>query len=188
MYAVEAKSWDPSVQVLAQFPSVLDMLAQNIEWTSVLGDAAANQQGHVMFAVQRMRAKAYAAGNLNSGEQIKVVREAPDIIVIQPANPQVVFVPAYNPAVVFGAPIVTPGFSAGPRAAGAMISFGAGVPIGAAPWGPSCGWGFNSWRMNWRDPSGVLRRGVYFGNPYWWGGRYRGRHRRAGVHLRHARA
>lgn len=174
MNAVDAKPWDPSVQALVQFPSVLDMLAKNIEWTSALGDAAANQQGDVMSAVQRMRAKAYAAGNLKSGEQIKVVNEAPDIIVIQPANPQVVFVPTYNPAVVYGAPIVTPGYSTGNVAAAAIISFGAGVAIGAARGGPSCGWSYYSWEMNWNSRAMYCGGGVYYGNPYWWGGYYPG--------------
>ena len=69
--AVTAKGWDPSVQALVQFPSVLDQLSKNIAWTSALGDASANQQSEVLAAIQRMRAKAYAAGNLKSGEQIK---------------------------------------------------------------------------------------------------------------------
>ena len=174
MNAMDAKPWDPSVQALVQFPSVLDMLAKNIEWTSALGDAAANQQGDVMSAVQRMRTKAYAAGNLKSGEQVKVVKEEPDVIVIQPANPQVVYVPTYNPAVVYGAPVVTPGYSAGDVAAAALISFGAGVAIGAATRGPSCGWGYYSWGMNWNSRVVYCGGGAYYGNPYWWGGYYPG--------------
>ena len=174
MNAVDTKPWDPSVQALVQFSSVLDMLAKNIEWTSALGDAAANQQGDVMSAVQRMRAKADAAGNLKSGEQIKVVKEGPDIIVIQPANPQVVYVPSYNPAVVYGAPVVTPGYSAGDVAAAAMISFRAGVAIGAPLRGPSCGWSYYSWGMNWSSRAVYCGGGVYYGNPYWWGGYYPG--------------
>ena len=62
-----------------------------------------------MAAVQRLRAQAKAAGNLNSGEQIKVVQESPQVIVIQPANPQIVYVPSYNPTVVYGTTITTPG-------------------------------------------------------------------------------
>ena len=102
---------------LLQFPSVLEKLAQNLGWTSALGDVSANQQADVMAAIQRMRAKAYAAGNLKSGEQIKVVKESPDIIVIQPANPQVVYVPTYNPTVVYGTTVATPGYSTGRCAA-----------------------------------------------------------------------
>jgi hypothetical protein len=174
MDAVDAKPWDPSVQALVLFPSVLDMLAKNIEWTSALGDAAANQQGDVMSAVQRMRAKAYAAGNLKSGQQFRVVQEAPDILVIQPANPQVVYVPTYNPAVVYGAPVLTPGYSAGNVAAAAVISFGAGVAIGAALSRPSCGWSYHSWGMNWSSRTVYCGGGAYYGNPYWWGGYYPG--------------
>lgn len=172
--AVDAKPWDPSVQALVQFPNVLDMLDKNIEWTSALGDAAANQQGDVLSAIQRMRAKAYAAGNLKTGEQINVVKEGPDIIVIQPANPQVVYVPTYNPAVVYGTTVVTPGYSAGDVAAAAIISFGAGVAIGAALRGPSCGWSYYSWGLNWSSRGVYCGGGVYYGNPYWWGGYYPG--------------
>jgi hypothetical protein len=75
MRAVDKESWDPSVKALTQFPSVLDGLAKNLAWTSTLGEAAATQQADVLAAIQRMRAKAYAAGNLNSGPQIKVVQD-----------------------------------------------------------------------------------------------------------------
>ena len=173
--AADAKPWDPSVQALVQFPSVLDMLAKNIEWTSELGDASANRQGDLMAAIQRMRAKAYAAGNLKSGDQIKVVQQSPNIIVIQPANPQVIYVPTYNPTVVYGAPVVTPGYSSADMAAAAIISFGAGVAIGAAlSGGSSCGWRYSSWGMNWSTRVVYCGGGAYYGNPYWWGGYYPG--------------
>ena len=77
MKAVDRQSWDPAVKALTQFPSVLDNLAKNLVWTSALGEASALQQQDVMAAVQRMRAKAYAAGNLKSGAQIKVIQESP---------------------------------------------------------------------------------------------------------------
>src|SRR5580704_10757224 len=109
--AVDQQSWDPAVKALTQFPSVLDNLAKNLAWTSSLGEASATQQADVMAAIQRMRAKAQAAGTLKSGSQIKVVQEAPQTIVIQPANPQIVYVPTYNPTVVYGAPVVVPGYS-----------------------------------------------------------------------------
>ena len=111
--ASEGRSWDAPVQALTQFPSVLNTLASNITWTSALGDASATQQEATLAAVQRMRAKAYAAGNLKTGKEIKVVQESPQVIVIQPANPQVVYVPSYNPTVVYGAPVTTPGYSTG---------------------------------------------------------------------------
>ncbi len=172
--AAENQEWDPSVMALLQFPSVLDKLAQNLGWTSALGDVSANQQSDVMAAIQRMRAKAYAAGNLTSGEQIKVVKEIPDIIVIQPANPQVVYVPAYNPTAIYGAPVATPGYSSGDVAATAMITFGLGIAVGAMVNSSSCGWGYYGWRMNWAGRAVYCGGGPYYGNPYWWGGYYTG--------------
>ena len=172
--AAENQEWDPSVMALLQFPSVLDKLAQNLGWTSALGDVSANQQSDVMAAIQRMRAKAYAAGNLTSGEQIKVVKEIPDIIVIQPANPQVVYVPAYNPTAIYGAPVATPGYSSGDVAATAMITFGLGIAVGAMVNSSNCGWGYYGWRMNWAGRAVYCGGGPYYGNPYWWGGYYPG--------------
>lgn len=172
--AAEEQEWDPSVMALLQFPSVLDKLSQNIGWASALGDASANQQADVMAAIQRMRAKAYAAGNLKSGEQIKVVKENPDTIVIQPASTQIVYVPTYNPTVVYGAPVTTPGYSTGDVVATAMISFGLGVAVGAMVNSSSCGWGYYGWRMNWAGRAVYCGGGPYYGNPYWWGGYYPG--------------
>src|SRR5271168_4315045 len=111
MYGVDAQQWDPSVKAMTQFPSVLENLAKNLSWTSALGEAYTTQGPEVMSAVQVLRAKAQAAGNLTSGKQIKVVQQSPQVIVIQSANPQVVYVPMYNPAVVYGTPYVTPGYS-----------------------------------------------------------------------------
>ena len=93
MQAVNKQSWDSSVKALTQFPSVLDNLAKNLTWTSSLGEAYHNQASEVMAAVQTLRAKAKAAGNLKSTPQITVVQQSPQTIVIQPANPQVVYVP-----------------------------------------------------------------------------------------------
>jgi hypothetical protein len=91
--AVNGQTWDPSVKALTQFPSVLADLAGNLAWTSNLGQAFENQQSDVMAAVQTMRAKAQAAGTLQSTPQIKVVQQNPQTIVIQPADPDVVYVP-----------------------------------------------------------------------------------------------
>jgi hypothetical protein len=173
-HAAEDQGWDPAVMALLQFPSVLDKLSGNLAWTSALGDVSANQQDDVMAAIQRMRAKAYAAGNLKSGEQIKVVQESPSVIVIQPANPQIVYVPTYNQAVVYGAPVVTPGYSAGTVAATAVFSFGVGVAVGAMVNSSSCGWGYYGWRMNWTGRVVYCGGAPYYGNPYWWGGYYPG--------------
>lgn len=172
--AVEQQSWDPAVQALTQFPSVLDNLAKNISWTSALGDASATQQQDTLDAVQRMRAQAYAAGNLKSGSQIKVVQESPQVIVIQPANPQVVYVPTYNPTVVYGTPVQTPGYSTGDVVAASIISFGVGIAIGAAISNNSCGYGYYGWGMSWGVRTISCGGYPYYGNPYWWGGYHPG--------------
>jgi hypothetical protein len=106
--AVNQQTWDPSIKALTQFPDVLNNLAGNLGWTSELGQAFQNQQSDVMAAVQVMRAKAQAAGTLQSTPQIKVVQQSPQTIVIQPADPDVVYVPQYNPTVVYGTPYVVP--------------------------------------------------------------------------------
>jgi hypothetical protein len=158
--AVDQQSWDPSVKALTQFPSVLHNLAKNLSWTSSLGQAFENQQSDVMAAVQVMRAKAQAAGALQSSSQIKVVQQRPQTIIIEPASSNVVYVPQYNPAVVYGAPLVVPAYTP-PVAVAAGISFGAGVAIGAAFGGGGFvaggfggGWGFGAWGMNWGGGGG----------------------------------
>jgi len=93
------------VKALTQFPSVLENMDKNLSWTSSLGDAYANQQQAVTDAVQAMRQQARKAGQLNSNEQEKVTTQG-NTIVIQPANPDVVYVPAYDPWLVYGDPIV----------------------------------------------------------------------------------
>jgi Protein of unknown function (DUF3300) len=172
--AVDQQSWDPAVKALTQFPSVLNNLAKNLAWTSALGEASATQQQDVMAAIQRMRAKAQAAGTLKSGTEIKVIQEAPQTIIIQPANPQIVYVPAYNPTVVYGAPVVTPGYSSADLAAVAILSFGAGIAVGAAINGGCCGWGWSYWGTNWHSHTVIYNRTVYVGNSYWRGGYYGG--------------
>jgi hypothetical protein len=170
MRAVDNQPWDPAVKALTQFPTVLDDLAKNLAWTSALGEAAATQQPDVMAAVQRMREKAYAAGNLKSGSQIKVVQESPQTIVIQPANPQVVYVPVYNPTIIYGAPVVVPGYSPSYVAAASIISFGVGIAVGAMVRGGCCGWGWGGWGTNWHGNTIIYNRNVYVGNSYWRGG------------------
>jgi hypothetical protein len=179
--AVDQQSWDPSVKALTQFPSVLDDLSKNLAWTSALGEASATQQADVMSAVQRMRAKALAAGNLKSGPEIKVEQPAPQTIVIQPANPQIVYVPVYSPTVVYGAPIVVPGYYyRGPSVT--VISFGGGIVVGAAVYGGCCGWGWSYWGTNWHSHTVIYNRNIYVGNSYWRGGYYGGANRPPGYH------
>jgi hypothetical protein len=149
--AVMKQNWDPSVQSMAALPDVVKRLADDIGWTTDLGNAVLAQQSDVMDAVQRMRAKAKEKGNLKSNEQMKVetqVVENKSVIVIQQSKPEVVYVPSYDPVVVYGAPpypyppiaYPPPGY----YAAGMAISFGVGMAIGAA-WGGG-GWCCNS---NW---------------------------------------
>ena len=156
--AVEKQSWDASIQALAALPDVVKRLADDIQWTTDLGNAFLAQQSDVMEAVQRMRKKAQDKGTLNSTEQQKVetkVIENESVIVIEQANPQVVYVPSYDPVVVYGAPLYPyppiyyppPGY----YAAGMAISFGVGVMMGAfwsGGWGWGCGWGGNNVYIN----------------------------------------
>lgn len=150
--AVEKQSWDPSVQAMAAFPDVVKNMTENIKWTADLGNAFLAQQGDVMDAVQRMRAKAEQSGKLESTSQQTVqtqVDQGKNVIVIQPASPDVVYVPTYDPVAVWGAPMYYPYppvyYPPGYVAAASAISFGVGIAIGAAwgggGWGWGCGWG-----------------------------------------------
>ena len=102
---VDAQAWDPSVKALTQFPSVLANMDKNLSWTSSLGDAYVNHQQDVMDAIQAMRQRAEQAGNLQTTSQQKVVEQGSQIV-IQPTSPEVVYVPQYDPWVVYGAPLV----------------------------------------------------------------------------------
>jgi hypothetical protein len=156
--AVAKQQWDPSIQALAALPDVVKRLADDIQWTADLGNAFLAQQSDVMDAVQRMRKKAQDKGNLKSSEQQKVETrtiESKPVIIVEQANPQVVYVPSYDPWLVYGAavypypPIYYP--PAGYYAAGMAISFGVGVAMGAfwsGGWGWGCGWGGNNVYIN----------------------------------------
>src|SRR5580704_82575 len=186
--AVDQQSWDPSVKALTQFSSVLDNLAHNLSWTSSLGQAFANQQSDVMAAVQTMRARAQAAGTLQSNSQITVTQPAQNTIVIQPANPQVIYVPQYNPTVVYGAPVVVPLYVAPPVPISSFgLYFGSGITIGAAigggGWGGGFGWGWHSWNVNWGGGWGggggstiIYNHTTYINNHTWNNNNYNGYH------------
>jgi hypothetical protein len=174
MHAVDKQSWDSSVKALTEFPSVLDNLAKNLTWTSSLGEAYHNQPSEVMAAIQTLRAKAKAAGNLKSSSEITVIQQTPQTIVIQPANPQVVYVPVYNPAVIYGVPYVIPGYTAADVAAAGVIGFGAGIAIGAFAGGGCCGWGWGAWNCNWHGGAVVYNHNSFYGNAAWHGGYYKG--------------
>ena len=172
MQAVDTQSWDPSVKALVQFPSVLDNLAKNLSWTSALGEAYHNQSADVMTAIQTLRAKAKAAGNLKSSSQITVVQQSPQVIVIQSPSPQIVYVPQYNPTVVYGYPYVTPGYSTAALVTTGILAFGAGIAVGAMMSGGCCSWGYSSWNCGWHGTAVVYHGGAYYGNSAWHGGYY----------------
>jgi len=156
--AVAKQPWDPSVQNLAGLPDVVKRLADDIQWTTDLGNAFLAQQSDVMDAVQRMRKKAQDKGNLKSTEQQTVdtkVIENKSVIVIEQANPQIVYVPSYDPVVVYGPPVYPyPPIYYPPwgyYAAGIAISFGVGVMMGAfwsGGWCCGAGWGGNNITIN----------------------------------------
>lgn len=190
MQTVDQQPWDASVKGLTQFPDVLNQLATNLSWTSALGDAYFNVPQDVMNAVQVMRQRSYQSGNLKSNQQQNVtvqnqapgaapapassgeaqttvvVQPPPQTIVIEPAQPDVVYVPSYNPTVVYGAPVAPyPGYSTGAMVATGLISFGLGVAVGAAiNGGGCCGWGYNSWGCGWHNSSVTYNRNVYVSN------------------------
>ncbi|WP_051453954.1 DUF3300 domain-containing protein [Paraburkholderia caribensis] len=141
--AVASKPWDPSVQSLVAFPQVLATMASKPDWVKQLGNAFLAQPNDVMDSVQRLRKQAHEAGNLKSGEQQKVV-VAQNTIQIQPENPQIVYVPAYNPAYVYGPwlyPAYPPVYLPPPPGYGIAsgfatgLAFGAGIAVTNALWG-----------------------------------------------------
>ncbi len=145
--ALDQKDWDPSVKALVPFPQVLSMMSQKLEWTQRLGDAFLDQQDQVMDTVQRLRAKAQAAGNLSDTEQQRVVVED-GAIEIEPTQPEVVYVPVYDPVVVYGPwwyPAFPPFFFPLPPGVILVRGFGfwRGVTVGTA-WGHA--WGRWDWR------------------------------------------
>jgi hypothetical protein len=159
--AVKKQDWDPSIQAMAVVPDMVKRLSGDIKWTTDLGNAFLAQQSDVMDAVQRMRAKAEKNGALKSSEQQKVETQTVEnkqVIVIQPASTEVVYVPSYNPTVVYGPPVYPyppvyypPPPPPGAYIATAAISFGIGMMVGAAwggGWGWGCGWGHNDVNIN----------------------------------------
>ena len=151
--AVMKQSWDPSIQAMAPFRDVVKQMSENVKWVDDLGNAFLAQQNDVMDAVQRMRKKAMDKGALKTTKEQKVetkVVENKSVVVVQQASPEVVYVPSYNPTVVYGAPPVYayPPIAYPPYPAGGMLlSFGVGMAMGAAfsgGWGWNSGWGGNN--------------------------------------------
>jgi Protein of unknown function (DUF3300) len=159
--AVDQQPWDPSVKALTAFPSVLGNMDKNLSWTSSLGDAYYNQQKEVMDAVQVMRRKAQDAGNLKSTPQQTVTDQDSDIE-IAPADPNVVYVPAYDPWLVYGYPVVAwPGWYPYPGIwfGGPYLSFGVGFGIG---WWGGFGWGWGHWGFDWHNHYARFNGGRYY--------------------------
>jgi len=184
--SVAKQPWDPSIQSMAAVPEVVKRLADDIQWTTELGNAFLAQQSEVMDAVQVMRKKAKEKGSLESNEQQKVetkVIEKKEVIIVESANPEVIYVPSYSPTVVYGAPVYPyppiyyPYYPPG----AALVSFSVGMMWGAAMWGGSCcryGWGgggnnvyinhnnnFNNINVNNRN--NINNRGGNRGNNNW---------------------
>ena len=159
--AVDQQSWDPSVKALTAFPTVLGNIDKNLSWTSSLGDAYYNQQQDVPRAVQVMRQRAQQSGNLKTTPQ-QTVTNQDSSVVIQPTNPEVVYVPAYDPWLVYGSPLYPwPGWYPYPGIwyGGPYLSFGVGFGIGFFG---GFGWGWGNWGFNWRGGYPIYGGGRYF--------------------------
>lgn len=174
MEAVATQRWDPGVKALTEFPTVLNNMARNLVWTSELGESYHNQQADVLTAIQALRAKAFAAGNLKNGSQLRVNQPTPDIIAIQPSNPQLLYIPSYNPALVYGTPIQTPNYSSPGTPSGNGINFENAAAIGALTAGGCCDWGSVAWDCNWYKGVVEYQNIAFSGNDAWHGGHYGG--------------
>jgi hypothetical protein len=157
--AADSQSWDPSVKALTQFPSVLATMDKNLSWTSALGEAYVDQPQNVLDAVQAMRQRAQQAGNLKSTPQEAVSTEG-QTIVIQPADPDLVYVPEYDPWDVYGEPVEfypdwvgVPGAFVGPG-----IAFGLGVGVGVFG---GFGWGWHHWGADWHGREVLYNHNTY---------------------------
>jgi hypothetical protein len=158
----DVQTWDPSVKALTAFPQVLAQMDQNLQWTVDLGNAYYNQPQDVLQTVQVMRERAQAAGNLESSPQETVYQDQRNIEVA-PANPQVVYVPAYNPWGVYGQPVSPyPGFSLvgalGDFFGSSPVRFGLGMAMGAFT---HTSWGWLGWGLNWLTQSVLFQHSAY---------------------------
>ena len=185
--AAGKQDWDPGIQALVVFPTVLQMMDQNLDWTTALGNAFLAQQADLMAAVQRMRMKAQQSGKLESNAQQQVQTSAVDgqpTIVIQSADPQVIYVPSYEPAAMYGAappyyPYPAVAYPTGAAWAAGAISFGVGVAVGAI-FNGCCGGGWG-WGCNWGSHGSLYVNNNFFANNRNtfvnrgnWGGSYAG--------------
>jgi hypothetical protein len=159
--AAQQQNWDPSIQALVVFPDVVKRLNQDITWTTNLGNAFLSQQSDVMDAVQRMRLKAQQAGKLSSTSQQTVSTtndSGQSVIAIQPANSQMMYVPYYDPAFIWGPPLYYP--YASWYYPNGYFGFGIGIPMGSYFGGGWGGWGGWGWGFGWGGHS------VYVNNSF----------------------
>jgi Protein of unknown function (DUF3300) len=155
--AAQQQGFDPAFIALVTFPQVLDMMAQNIDDYAAIGSAFSANQALVMDSIQRLRAQAQAAGSLQSNQQQQVIVQnqgGRQIIVVQPANPQIVYVPVYDPVVVYARP------SPGAVVAGTLLTFGAGIAIGALI-SSNQPWGWGGWGWNWGRRSVIVNHNTW---------------------------
>jgi len=153
----DKQSWDPSVKALIQFPSVLAKMNESLSWTSAVGDAYFNEQQDVLDAVQVMRKRAEDAGTLQSTTQQTVATQG-STIVIEPADPNVCYLPIYDPWTVFGAPLaVYPGYIFDPWV-GPAFYFGPGIGLGFFE---GYGWGWPAWGFNWGRREVIFNHNTY---------------------------
>lgn len=158
--AVDPQPWDPSVKALTQFPSLLDNMNSNLGWTAALGAAYVDAPQGLLDAVQQLRQQAQAAGRLRSTPQQTVAAQG-QAIVIQPADPQVIYVPAYDPWLAYGAPMAAyPGWVGVPGIFydGPDLYFGAGIGLGMFG---GVAWGMHHWGLDWRHRDAIYDRAPY---------------------------
>ena len=180
----DAEPWDPSVKALTAFPQVLAQMDRNLQWTTELGNAYYKQPEDLLEAVQVMRRRAQAAGNLESTPQ-EIVRYNQGYIELVPANPQVVYVPAYNPWTICGEPVSPyPGFSLlgvlGEIFGATPLRYGLGIAMAAFTHTP---WGWLAWGLNWLAHALLFDNSNYYSNSDTvadWGFQHSGLHAYAG--------
>jgi hypothetical protein len=176
----DTETWDPSLKALVAFPQVLAEMDRNLRWTTDLGNAYYNQPQDILQAVQVMRQRAQAAGNLQSTPQETVSYEQ-DNIALAPVNPQEVYVPAYNPWGVYGEPVSPyPGFSLmdvlGSFFGSSPVSYGLGIAMTAFS---HMSWGWLAWGLSWLSQSVLFHQSNYSSRSTTvadWGFPHRGRH------------
>lgn len=187
----DVQPWDPSVKALTAFPQVLANMDRNLQWTTDLGNAYYNQPQDVLEAVQVMRQRAQAAGSLQSSPQ-EEVRYNDGVIQLAPVNPEVVYVPSYDPWTVYGDPVSPyPGFSLFDAIgsfftsafSGSPLRFGLGIAMSAFAHTP---WGWLAWGLDWLGHALLFNNSGYFSHSDTvadWGFSHRGFHAYSGGHF-----